>query len=185
MSGDLFVFDEPSEEAILRATGTGGPYLEIALALRKHPNQWVRLTREFKSVDSARNTASNIRRGSVKGFAKGHYEALADTVDDKPVLFVRYTPQAEAPSAQQPAPEQPEQPERPDLDDDDDDLGKVRVDDNDVRPAVTNGIAKQVRAWARGRGMDVPERGRLPRQLVLDYFAAQGEEPPQHLRAVK
>jgi hypothetical protein len=44
----------------------------------------------------------------------------------------------------------------------------------DVSPSVDDPSAKEVRAWAREVGHDVPARGKLPDDLIAAYKRAHG-----------
>lgn len=149
-------WEDPPEHAAMVGSGQHqGKYLEFALAIREFPGKWAVLPTgagESRTEKGAMATAQNIRRGKVKGFKAGQY----DTAVKGTKIWVRY---------------------------------------KEGLPPVTNGDsgppsdvsephddwpeAKVVRAWAIGKGMDVPDRGRLPKKFFEAYeqAVARGEIP--------
>jgi hypothetical protein len=151
---------DPSEEAVFRWENRGGKYLDFALALKEHPNKWAILP--VDDGDSPRekgglqNLAGYIRNGKTKGFTKGEYEALVDDATGKPLLHVRYV-----------GPKEHDDAKDDDAEDSDrvrDPLGHDEDDDDVVDPA-------EVRAWARENGVDISERGRIGREVMIGYLA--------------
>lgn len=170
---DELVWETPPTEAIERAAGRGGHYLDVALALRERPGQWARIPREYATVDSARNTAQNMRRGHVKGFTKGDYELVPGEHGGKPAIWARYIKAVDAP-----APEtNGDKPSTEEEDGDDDPVSKEYL-------AAIKAYNPKVREWARGQGLEVPERGRLPQALRERYHQETGEPVPPALRSV-
>lgn len=141
-------FEQPPEEALARTRGRRGAYAEIAEELRKHKDQWALLPRTFTTEKSASGTAQNIRRGKVKGFERGEYEA----VHHETKVWVRWTGPVEDPTT----------------------------------GPLDDGLNRTIRDWAREQGHEVADRGRLPRAIVDEYFAAHDDVPrPASLRAVQ
>ena len=152
-------WEDPPEEVLARVQGGGGRYLDFALALRQNKDRWARLPGTFQSEKSAQSTAANIRRGKMRGFEGKEYQAVhKDTT-----IWVRYVGSEKHESAA-PAP--------------------AEGVDLDAAPK-TPGLAPKIREWARTKGIEVPDRGRLPREIIDQYFTESGEEPPPHLRAVR
>lgn len=143
-------WEDPPEVALLRSTGPG-KYVEFAVALRDHPGRWAVLPNyegHTRTEKGAKATAQNIKRGKVKGMPAGQYETAVQ--DGK--VWVRYSPPAAGEVAQEDAPPPAAK------------AAKPAVDESKVDPA-------KVRAWARKQGLGVPDRGRLPDD-VLDRYAA-------------
>jgi hypothetical protein len=77
-------FREPSPEALFRLENRGGKYVDFALALQEHQGKWAVLPEPEtgpRTEKSAAAMAQSIRRGVVKGFTKGQYEAIYDAPD--------------------------------------------------------------------------------------------------------
>lgn len=154
-------FEEPPEH-ILATAGRGMPgrYVEFAVALRDHQDKWAVLPtpdNATRTEKGAKATAQNIRRGKVKGFTAGEYQAVTDGHK----VWVRYVGAAEPSSG------------AGDTDDDADDEGARRS------------MAPLIRQWAMEQGLNIPERGRLPREIVDAYWDEHGGRPPSPVRMVK
>lgn len=172
-------WERPPEAVVLRArSGQGAKYVDFAIALREHPGEWAVLPADLPSAKSAGLLCQNIRRGVQKAFApKGSFEAVYE--DTK--VWVRCLPEDQRPPA--PAPAQP----AADVDDGDKSPEPPREEAQQPAPAAAAGdaIAPKIRAWAREHGYEVPERGRLPRDITDAFFVANPEiKPPEHLRVV-
>lgn len=143
-------------------------YREFADALRQHPGRWALLPTEGnRTVKGAKATRVNIKRGRVGGMAEGEFDALVDATDeDNPKIYVRFVGKEQA------TPEKAEA------------VPKQKAKDSakdEAEPSVG-----EVRAWARAKGIDVPDRGMLSRDLFEKYAEAveKGEVTGLHLRAV-
>lgn len=146
---------EPPAEVLFRHENRGGKYVEFALALRENPEKWATMPAESALTDkSAQGLAQNIRRGGVKGFTKGDYEAIADGT----TVYVRFKPTAatdgDAPKDPAKGPEDAEDPDDADDDEEDDDIVDTAV----------------VRAWARTQGYTVSDKGRMGAEIVREYL---------------
>lgn len=165
---DDIIWEKPPQVALDAQTVHRSQYGELALALRERKGEWARVPREFASMDSARNTATNMRRGVVKGFIKGEYEAIAH---DKQI-WVRWIGPKGAQETPEPEPSRtvtrPPEPEE-------DDYG---VNDAKAFPA-------RVRSWAQLNGRQVPSRGRLPEALIAEYEEATQDYRPGALKIVR
>lgn len=149
-------WEDPPETAL----GSGrrsGKYLEFAIALRDHPGKWAVLPSadERRSEKGAQATSQNIRRGKVRGFPKGQYESVVDGTR----IYVRYQPT-------------------------DDSGSEDEATDSEHDDAPPNTLAPAVRAWAAEQGIEVPDRGRLPRKVIDQYMAAADRGEVKPLRAV-
>lgn len=153
-------WEDPPEHAVMVGSGQhAGKYLDFALGLREHPGKWGVLPTgesETRTEKGAMATAQNIRRGKVKGFKAGQY----DTAIHGTKIWVRFK-ENQPPSATGSGGESQSS-------------EGTAEDSHEDWPE-----AKVVRAWAIGRGMDVPERGRLPKRYFEEYeqAAARGEVP--------
>jgi hypothetical protein len=168
---DDVVWAEPSEAALFVGSGAKpGRYVPTAVACKNNPGRWAKLPGKWQSRGSALSTANNIRAGKVQGFLKGAYEVAVDGTD----VFVRYMAPEGATVHPLPVPAHSVDPER--------------IPSTDVRPAegprrqpvVSEVEASQIRAWGIRQGMDLPERGRLPRAVIEAYWAAN---PPSESTA--
>lgn len=142
-------WEEPPREVLESQGRHPGRYLEFALALREHPGRWAVLPGGARTEKSSKGTAQNIRRGQVKGFTRGDYEAVAQG----PKVWVRYQPK-DRPAGGEPSTEEDES-----------------ATSTPVRAVPTTPAAK-VRAWAKDHGIEVPDRGRLPEEVWERYAAA-------------
>lgn len=70
------IWEDPPPEALayVPRAGSLGDFLS---ELRERPGEWARIPREYKSRETASAAASAIRRGVLKGVAKGEFAALA------------------------------------------------------------------------------------------------------------
>lgn len=142
-------WEDPPESA-KRAGSRPGKYTEWANALKEHPDKWAKLpNEERRQPNTAAGLTQNIRRGKVKGFEGGRWE----TATEEGEIWVCYlgpkeTTQTEASGSS------------PEADPDD-----------EVTHARVSGAT--IRAWAKERGIDVPERGRLPYDIVEQYRATR------------
>lgn len=73
-------WEEPPAEAF-----TSHPYAVVVDELKAHPDQWARLDDRF-SENAAQQFVSNVRRGKIKGFAEGEFDAR----HHGPSVWVRY-----------------------------------------------------------------------------------------------
>lgn len=160
-------WEEPPAHAILGPGQHRGRYAEIATALRENPGRWALLPSPTgeRTEKGAAATAQNIRRGKVKGFEAG--QKVFETAVDGVKVYVRVKPDVDEAEATQPEGESDEQSEE-----------EEEAGDGPGGKA----IASDIRAWARERGMDVPDRGRLPREITDAYLNAP--ENQRRLRAV-
>ena len=178
-------WEEPPAHAHFVGSGKRpGRYVEWALALRQHPGKWAVLPGDNKTKASADGTAQNIRRGVTKGFApKGSYETAVDGTK----IWVRYVGKDESASEPTQAesasePTQAESASEPTQAESPKDSESGPTDDGE---GVPKGLAANVRAWAKGRGIDVPDRGRISNELIEQYSQAlQAGENGLHLRSV-
>jgi hypothetical protein len=161
-------FEEPPEHILATAgRGTPGKYLQFAIALREHPGKWAVLPSDGQSrtEKGAKATAQNIRRGVVKGFKRGEYDAITDGQK----IWVQF--KGEPTPKGTPVDEEPEDDADEDTDDD--------------TPQAGRAVAPLIRAWAVENGYDVPERGRMSRAVVEAYWKEHGGQPPSHVRVVR
>lgn len=144
-------WEDPPEEAILRARGGNGQYVEFAIALRAHEERWALLPdlNGPRTPKAAQNAAQNIRRGLTKGFDKGQYEA----VTDEGKIYVRYMPKE--------LPAEDGEPE----------AGTPRAN---RQRSPEHGAA--IRTWARNNGFEVADRGALPQEVVDAYHKAMDRQ---------
>lgn len=162
-----------------------GKYADIARALRDPENEdpdapgksrWARLPQDSppRAEKTSENLAANIRRGINSDFRpKGAFETAIDGVE----IWVRYIGE--------PPPEEPKPPRSSEGQDNGQDGGQDGSEGGQeghegqppARPEVN---PAEVRAWARNNGFHVPDRGRLPQNVIDAYKAAQR---PRHLRA--
>ena len=140
MSSDI-VWEDPPATALNVRKKTA--YTEFAAALRQNPGRWAVAPGERASADSAKNTAANITRGSMRDFPKGEFE----TAVDGPKLWVRFKGDAGAPA---------------------DPSGN-----DEVAVGAMQHRASDVRQWARDNGFDIPDRGRLPQHVITAFEEAQ------------
>jgi len=156
-------WEKPPEKVVLRSR-SNGRYLDFALAVKEATpppgsEGWAILPPQAsgqpRTEKSAKGMAQNIKRGKVAGFVAGEWDAIAD---DSGKVWVRYKGPQEG--------------------------GAVKEPDHDDEPPQDN-LAPKIRGWARDRGIEVPERGRLPRDLIDRYFEDTGEVRPPSLRAVQ
>ena len=78
MSEFVFVDGPPNTSRVIHP--------EFASALKARPGEWAIWPVEFKSQKSAYSTASNIRRGFLKSFPTGQFEAVTTNMK----VYVRY-----------------------------------------------------------------------------------------------
>lgn len=157
-------FKDPPEEVLIRSRNVGARYIDFAIALRDHRERWAVLPVTPASDKSAQNLAQNIRRGVTKAFApSGTYEAVADGT----TVYVRFMGE----------PEDPQDPKSP--------ASSTRGDDVGEDEDVVRSFAPKVREWARATGIEVPDKGRLPRLVIDAYLRDNPDEPrPSHLTRV-
>lgn len=142
-----------------------GRYAEFAAQLRENPGKWARMPNDDnRKANSAEALAQNIRGNRMKGFETGKW----DTATHEGDVWLCYTgpsPTSTTTTLQG--------------DGDDPPSGDDDETNNDT-DAEQNGEGatspKVIRAWAKAKGMDVPDRGRLPAQLIEAYEAALAEE---------
>lgn len=135
-------WEEPPEHVVLRTRGAGAKYLDLALALREEPGRWAVLPGP-RSEKTGSTTAALIRRGKMKAFSGGKYDAVADGGK----IWVKYVGPLEEEPDPEPAATAP------------------------VTPPTRNGPDPAlVRRWAHRIGLEVPATGRLPRELVERYL---------------
>jgi hypothetical protein len=141
-------WEDPPEQVVLRARGAGGKYLEWAIALREEPGRWAVLPSDTpRSEKTGSTTAALIRRGKMKAFAGGRYDAVAEGAK----IWVRYVGPLEEPDPGEGEGEGEPTPA--------------------AAPAVRNGPDPvAVRKWAHTIGLEVPAKGRLPSELVERYL---------------
>lgn len=152
------VFEDPPEAALLRHRGAGGKYLEFAIALREHQDRWAVLPDdEPRTEKSAAGTAQNIRRGKMKGFDNGEYDAVPSGVK----VYVKWTGPKDQPKAEADDDKEEDPGESP----------RLRA----VAP-TRSASPDEVRRWAMNNGMNVPTRGRLPEHIWEAYATAHGEK---------
>jgi hypothetical protein len=172
-------FEDPPEEALLRQRASGAKYLEFAIALREHPEKWAVLPSDPPpaSDKAGQNAAQNIRRGVTKAFApKGAYEAVYAPETGK--IHVRYMPNGAEAEGDEKDPPKPAAAKS----------SRAAVGDphaEDEATVARKAFAPRVRAWAKEKGIEVSEHGRLPEDIIQHYLADTGEERPPHLRAVR
>lgn len=173
-------WEEPPPVALARMR-TPGRYVDWAYALRDHPGRWAKLppgADGARSVKTAQNLAQSIRRGTTAGFGpRNSYEAVADEGH----IWVRYIP----PEDQQPA--EPTEPPPPPADEGASSSNGTATDEVSVGGQVAQPQSHPdpaaVRAWARNNGFNVPDKGRLPDELVAAYRRAHAPHPPRPLGA--
>lgn len=66
-------WDEPPAEVVNGVRS--GAYTELAAALRANPGKWAKMPGE-RTQGGASSTAQNVRRGSMKDFPKGQFDAV-------------------------------------------------------------------------------------------------------------
>lgn len=158
--------DPPEHVHIIGSGSKAGKHLQFALELRKHPGRWAVMPDPGVTTEgSAMAKAQNIRRGKVKGFAPGEYEAGVDGT----TIYVRFIGKNVTPVETEPEPEPEDKQE----------------DEQEEEPPAGGSLAPQIRQWATDHGYDVPERGRLPRKIIDDYWEARGGRPPSIVRVVQ
>lgn len=167
------IWEDPPPTARIGAARSG-KYAAIARALRDPDNEdpdspgksrWARLPQDAppRSEKTADNLQSNIRRGINGDFKpKGAFDAAVDGNE----VWVRYLGE--------PPPEPPKAPSRSAEDGGDQGAQGGSEPRSDVNPA-------EVRAWARNNGFSVPDRGRLPQNVIDAYRVAQQR---RHIRPV-
>jgi hypothetical protein len=141
------IWEDPPETALNVRKKTA--YTEFVKALRANPGKWALAPGERASADSAKNTAANIVRGKMRDFPRGEFQ----TAVDGPKLYVRFV---------KPADGQTSEPETTTPAGETEALSDVEVE---------IGRGAMIRQWARARGMDVPDRGRLKQYIVDEYNA--------------
>lgn len=178
---DDIIWEAPPQAALDAQTVARSTYGEFALALRDRPNEWAKVPRVFASNDSARNTATNMRRGHVKGFVKGEYETIAHETQ----IWARFI----GPKDGQDAPATPAPPRAPrkqtvatpspapkDLDE---------GDDGSASPDETMAFPARVRVWAKLNGFEVAAHGRLPSAVIEAYERDTQDYRPGELKIVR
>jgi hypothetical protein len=164
------VWEMPPQDA-LTATRRG-PYTDVIRALKENPGQWARIPRDFKSEDSAKNAATNMRRGIGSFAPRGSFEAVSKGA----VVWARIV-----------GGEDGDNPER-DGDDDAEDNGSASAKgagSSRTAPDTDPELSQRVRAWAKEQGYEVAERGRMSRDVFDAYFIQHPtEKRPKHLHAV-
>lgn len=162
---DEIVWATPSEDAHYVGRGTKpGRYKHIASACKKNPGQWAKVPGTWKTMDSAKGFATNVRTGKVQGFTKDDYEVA---IESAPLtVFVRFIGKTReaAPDSQEgdPAPAS---------------VTEIRPAPGPRRTSVAEVEASKIRSWGLSRGYDLPERGRLPRAVIDAYHQAHGSAP--------
>lgn len=92
-------WEEPPQTALERQGTSAGHYVDFANALRERPKQWAlmpapkQVGKTGRTVSSGKAVAQNIRRGKVKGFSRGEFEA----VSQEGKVWVRYLGDRAAP----------------------------------------------------------------------------------------
>jgi hypothetical protein len=155
-------WEDPPEIAVARVR-TPGRYIEFAFALKDHPGRWAKLPAKEgeapRSEKGAANLAQSIRRGTTAGFQpKGGYEAVAN----EGAIWVRFK------------------------DEEATEGGEKAAEPEATAPAKAPGPDPvKVRQWARTNGLGVPDRGRLPENIIEAYNKAiEGGNVGLGLRAV-
>lgn len=144
---DEIVWEDPPEEILGRRRGASTEYVAFARALREHPKRWAVLPGGGRSEKGAQGTAGNIRRGRMASFTNGKYETAVDGTK----IYVRYVgPEGDQEEKDEEARPSDSRPRRPD-----------------------DGHTAKVRKWALDQGMEVPERGRLPKTVHEAYQRSQ------------
>jgi hypothetical protein len=154
MSDIQWVQDLPPDAVISGSGQAPGRYAPLARALRDKPQAWAKLPAEPKTEGSAKNLASNIRRGEMKGFApRGAYETAVAGLE----VYVRYVGA--------PAPQ---------------DAPQAEEGDTEGEPGTekTGPTGAEVRQWAKDQGLN-PKPGRLPAVLWAMYREAHGVPPEE------
>jgi hypothetical protein len=153
-------WEEPPAHANVLGESASGRYLAFALALREYPGRWAVLpaTRP-RTEKSALAAANNIRRGKTKGFKPNQYDAAVH----EGTIWVRFKESAAVPPDEAEASTAPSEPEE-------------ERDSTDWTPDPA-----RVRTWAIEQGMEVPQRGRLPKRCFEAYeqAVARGEIDPE------
>lgn len=154
---------EPPEHVRLKAEGRSGKYTAFALGLQEQPGRWAKMPASAAGTEkTAKGVAQSIKRGSIKGFEKGMYDAIADGI----VVYVRYKEEHERPKEGNGSDDDLPDPEHP---------HGWKPDDPSappVDPPERTGVdPKVLRQWAKDKGMVVPERGRLSNELAEAYAA--------------
>jgi hypothetical protein len=149
-------WEQPPEAAFMSLRK--GTYAEFALALKSKPGEWAVVDRDFASEESAKNMASNVRRGGVKAMPKGKYEAVSHGTK----VWCRYIPEE---GAATPEPEESSEPVQD------------PQDDGSTEPTA-QGYAARVRAWATVKGIPVSTHGRLNEHIVRQYEKETGDRRP-------
>lgn len=155
-------WEEPPDHAhVLGKNQKVGKYAEFASELRKNPDRWAVLpTNEDRTLKGAMATAQNIRRGKVRGFKAGEYEVAVD----KTRIYVMFKGEVEFTGP---------------VDDEDDD--EPESEESVAGEMDLAKLAPRVRTWAKQKGIDVPDRGRLPRKLMKQWSEETGVELPVRL----
>lgn len=161
-------WEEPPAHATIVGSGLHrGKYAELATALKENPSRWAKLPDydgKPRTEKGAAATAQNIRRGKVKGFevkrGQGKFETAVSGVE----VWVRFVPAS---------PDDEEEPE--------DEEDEARVAEAVAKSQRT----KKVRAWAKTKGMTVPDRGRLPDGVWEAWRREHHEDGTPKPRAVR
>jgi hypothetical protein len=143
---DLEWEDPPGTATVTGKGQKPGRYARVAAQLRENVGRWAKLPGE-RTVESAVRAAQNVRRGTVKGFDIGRFETA---VQDGQV-WVRCTDATQEPANGS--------------------AGR-RLVAVSSSPDGEGPPAPEVRRWAQQEGYDVPERGRLPQDLIDAYRQA-------------
>lgn len=131
-----------------------GMYSTFADELRNNPGRWALLPGDDRTPKGAHGTAQNLRQARMKDFKpKGAWEAVAHDTD----VYVRFVGE---PAQAEPQPESDE----------------AEPEEDEVPPA-------RIREWAKSQGKVIPDRGRLPGDVVEAYYRAHTR--PKHLGVVR
>lgn len=164
-------WEEPPETLLFRNLNRGGKYVDFALALMERPGTWAIMpTDDIKTEKSIKHTAQNIRRGSIKGFTKGEFEA----VEDGTTIWVRWIGKAKQEPEGDAEGGEPEDPE--------DDGSFPPGSDEERMARQASDFAAQARVWAKENGLTVNDRGRMPREIIERYARETSQLLPQAYR---
>lgn len=177
------IFKDPPITAL--EPGRSGKYEELARALKKPENEdpdnpgksrWAILPvldGKQRTEQQARTAATNVRRGQMKDFPRGTFESVYDAEDA--TVYIRYI--GEEGREETPEPKRRPQRDTADSGDTPKDPSRVLAPGSGPSPAL-------VREWARTNGFNVPERGRLPENVIEAYRLAHQPSTAHHYATV-
>jgi len=154
MSDDAGIVWEEPPEEVLLRAQGGGQYVEAALALRARPGEWGLLP------TAGRVQSESSAKGMAQSIRRGKTKGFA-----VPASSGSYEAVADGVKVWARF------------------MPKADDDEEGAREPIRS-LAPRVRAWAKEKGMEVPDRGRLPESVMDAFFADTGEQRPARLVSV-